>query len=244
MLHLRRVEMPFTPEQEAFRAEARALARPRASPGSSRPLVGRGGPGDEHEVLRGAPRVGAQDGTGRLDVPVLAEGARRPGREPRRAGDLPRGVRAGARARDASATSAKGSSGRRSSSSGPSAQKQRLPPAHRPRRPRCGARDTPSRTPGATWRTCRRARSATATSGSSPGRRFWTSHAQWADWCFVLCRTDAERAASTRASRTCSCRCASRASKCDPSGSLPGRRSSTRCSSTARARRPTTSSAR
>lgn len=52
MLHLRRVEMPFTPEQEAFRTEARRwLAESLA--GEFAPLVGRGGPGDEHEVFEG-----------------------------------------------------------------------------------------------------------------------------------------------------------------------------------------------
>jgi len=48
------------------------------------------------------------------------------------------------------------------------------------------------------------------------GQKIWTSLAQFADWSFVVCRT--EEGAVTAASPTCWCRCARARSRCGPSG--------------------------
>ncbi len=98
----------------------------------------------------------------------------------------------------------------------------------------CGARATPSPTPAPTWPTCRPGRCCptTAPDWLITGQKVWTSLAHWADWCFVVCRTEPGSPAPPgpvvppRAPR------ASRAWTSARSCRSPGRRSSTRSSST------------
>ena len=77
---------------------------------------------------------------------------------------------------------------------GTEAQKKRfLPPIIRGGAS-SGARDTRSRTPAPTWRTCRRRAELDGDEWVITGQKIWTSRRTSADWCFVLCRTDSEGA--------------------------------------------------
>ena len=146
-------------------------------------------PGRRARAVRRALGVGAGARPRRLDRPRLARRVRRPRRDARRAGHLLRGVRARRRA-------GPGRHHRR----GPARADDRAlrhrraeapVPARHPRAaPRSGARATPNPTPAPTSPTCRRAPSATATSGCITGQKVWTSLAHWAQWIFVLCRTN------------------------------------------------------
>ena len=56
--------------------------------------------------------------------------------------------------------------------------------------PSCGARATPSPAPAATWPTSPPPRCSTATQWVINGQKVWTSLAHWAQWCFVVARTE------------------------------------------------------
>ena len=75
------------------------------------------------------------------------------------------------------------------------------------------------------------------------GQKVWTTQGHHADYCFLLAPHRSRGARSTRASRTCWCRCSSPASRCAASPSPTARPSSARCSSPTPAARRTTSSA-
>ncbi len=68
------------------------------------------------------------------------------------------------------------------------------------------------------------------------GQKVWTSLATWSDWCFVVCRTD-PRAPKHRGISYLLCPMRQPGWRCARSCSSRARRSSTRCSSTARGRR-------
>ena len=54
------------------------------------------------------------------------------------------------------------------------------------------------------------------------GQKIWTSAGHLANWIFVLTRTDPDAPPSTRASRSCSCRWTSPASRCGPIKMISG----------------------
>ena len=73
------MDLRFTAEDEAFRAEVRAWLAEHLR-GDFAALRGRGGPGDEHACVDGPAGVGAVPRPRGVDGPRLAEGARRPRR--------------------------------------------------------------------------------------------------------------------------------------------------------------------
>ena len=147
------MDLHFTPEDEAFRAEARGPPRrPPHRRVRRGPRPGR--PRRRARPVRRALGLGAAPGRPRLDLRGLAERARRARPHPAPAGHLVRGVRPGPGARPA-----------RPHRRGPGRAhrhplRRRTPsrhgscPASWPA-PSCGARATPSPTPAATWPTSR-----------------------------------------------------------------------------------------
>ena len=174
----------FTREQEAFRGEVNALpARTRCLP-TGRARTTRSTT-SAYEFGRAVPE---EAGAEALDRARVAEGVRRARAVALGPGDLQRGD--GLRAR-ADRQHRRGRLSRaddhplrhatsRSSSTCPASRRATW----------CGARATASRTPAPTWRRCRRAPCRTATTSSSTDRRSGRSQAHYADWMFVLARTD------------------------------------------------------
>ena len=189
--------------------------------------------------------MGARARRGRLDRPVVARGVRRPGRDAAPAGDLLRGVRAGRRARAGSGIVGEGLLGPTIMHFGTDEQKQRFLPEDRERRGALVPGLLASRTRAPTSRTSRPGPSwSRATgSGSITGQKVWTSLAHWAQWCFVLARTDRERPAHRGISYLL-VPMDQPGIEIRPIVQITGTPSSTRCSSTARARPRITSSAR
>jgi alkylation response protein AidB-like acyl-CoA dehydrogenase len=181
------VEVRFSAEDEAFREEARRWLAESLT-GEFASLVGRGGPGDEHEVFE--PRLAWERKMGRdgwtclswprehggrgaslvQQVIFLEEYARV--RAPGRVGHIGEGL-----------------IGPTIILFGTAAQKRRfLPAIARGEELWCQGYSEPnagSDLANVQTRAVREGDEWVVT-----GQKIWTSHAQWADWCFVLCRTD------------------------------------------------------
>jgi alkylation response protein AidB-like acyl-CoA dehydrogenase len=179
----------FSPEDEAFRGQARQWLK-QSLVGEFAPLVGRGGPGDEHEVFeprhaweRKMGRDGwtclgwAREHGGRgcslvQQVIFLEEYAR--ARAPGRVGHIGEGL-----------------IGPTIALFGTDAQKKRfLPGIVSGEELWCQGYSEPnagSDLANVQTRAVREGGEWVVT-----GQKIWTSHAQWADWCFVLCRTNPE----------------------------------------------------
>jgi alkylation response protein AidB-like acyl-CoA dehydrogenase len=181
------MDLRFTAADEAFRAEARAWLASALS-GEFAPLVGRGGPGDEHEVFE--PRHAwerrmGEDGWTCLSwsrehggrgaslveqVIFLEEYAR--ARAPGRVGHIGEGL-----------------IGPTIGVFGTDAQKKRfLPPIVRGDELWCQGYSEPNA--GSDLANVQTRAIRDGSEWVITGQKIWTSHAQWSDWCFVLCRTN------------------------------------------------------
>ena len=182
------MDLRDNPEDDTFRQEVLPGCATTWSESSPR-SAGAAGPGETYR-LRRAPALGAGARRGRLDVPGLARRVRRPGRVARPAGHLPRGIRAGRGARPGQPHGEE-LLGPTLIAFGSAEQQERFLPAilSRPRavvpgllraqcRLRSGQRPDPAVLVG------RRVRWLIT------GQKVWTSLAHWADWCFVVCRTE------------------------------------------------------
>ena len=187
MLDTMPADQHFSPEDEAFRAEARRwLAASLA--GEFAPLVGRGGPGDEHEVFEGRhawERKMGRDGWTCLgwtkehggrgasltqQVIFLEEYAR--ARAPGRVGHIGEGL-----------------IGPTIALFGTDAQKKRfLPKIVSGEELWCQGYSEPNA--GSDLANVQTRAVREGSEWVVTGQKIWTSHAQWSDWCFVLCRTN------------------------------------------------------
>ncbi len=183
----REVELRLSAEDEAFRLEARRWLAESLT-GEFASLVGRGGPGDEHEVFEGRhawERKMGRDGWTCLGWPrehggrgaslaqqmvFLEEYAR--ARAPGRVGHIGEGL-----------------IGPTLVLFGTDAQKHRfLPPIARGDELWCQGYSEPNA--GSDLASVQTRAVRDGDEWVVTGQKIWTSHAQWADWCFVLCRTD------------------------------------------------------
>ena len=194
---------------------------------------GRGGPGDEHALLRRAARRGsrssARDGWIGLGWPAEYGGR---GATLARAGDLLRGVRARRRAGP-----------RRHHRRGPARPDDRalrhrraeapLPARHPRAATRSGARATPSPNAGSDLANVQTRAVLDGDEWVITGQKVWTSLAHWAQWCFVLAPHRPRRAEAQ--GPLVPARADGPARHRDPADRADhrARRSSTRCSSTA-----------
>ncbi|HEY6463434.1 MAG TPA: acyl-CoA dehydrogenase family protein, partial [Polyangiaceae bacterium] len=182
------MDLTFTPREQAFRAEARQWLAESLT-GRFASLVGRGGPGDEHALLEGRlawERAMGEDGWTCLAWPrehggrgatlieqvvFLEEYAR--ARAPGRVGHIGEGL-----------------IGPTLLLFGTDAQKRRfLPPIARGTEMWCQGYSEPNA--GSDLANVQTRAELVDDEWVVTGQKIWTSHAQWADWCFVLCRTDA-----------------------------------------------------
>ena len=182
-----RMDLRYTPEEDAFRAEARAWLEANVPRRAAAELRHRG-------RLRAAPRVGAQALGGPLVGGVVAGGVRRSRRRLPPLADLRGGVLPGRGAGPGEPERhlpprAHDHGGRHRRAEGA------VPPHHGVERDRLGAgleraqrRLRPRRHP-----LDRRAQRRRRASGSSTGRRSGRHRAVWADWCFGIFRTDPGR---------------------------------------------------
>jgi alkylation response protein AidB-like acyl-CoA dehydrogenase len=180
------VDLRFTPEQEAFRAEARHWLTESLS-GEFAPLVGRGGPGDEDEVFEGRlawerkmgkdgwtclswPKEHGGRGASLVEQVIFLEEYTR-ARAPGRVGHIGEGL-----------------IGPTIVLFGTEAQKKRfLLPIARGEELWCQGYSEPNA--GSDLANVQTRAVREGDEWVITGQKIWTSHAQWADWCFVLCRT-------------------------------------------------------
>lgn len=182
-------DIAFGPEDEAFRLEARRwLAESLTGEFSS--VIGRGGPGDEHEVFE--PRLAWERKMGRDGWTCLGWAREHGGR----AASLTQQVifleeYARARAPGRVGHIGEGLIGPTIALFGTDAQKERfLPAIVRGQELWCQGYSEPnagSDLANVQTRAVREGNDWVVT-----GQKIWTSLAQWSDWCFVLCRTNPE----------------------------------------------------
>ena len=139
--------------------------------------------------LRDPPRLGESAERRTLDRARLAGRVRRAGRVHRPAGHLERGVRA-PDAPGRVGVFGEGLLGPTLIPYGTPTRNAPVPARRSSPAPRCGARATPSPTPA---RDLANVQTRAVLDGDEwviTGQKVWTSLAQWADWCFVVCRTE------------------------------------------------------
>jgi alkylation response protein AidB-like acyl-CoA dehydrogenase len=181
------VDLRFGPEDEAFRDEARRWLAESLT-GEFASLVGRGGPGDEHEVFEGRlawerkmgrdgwtclswPREHGGRGASLVQQVIFLEEYVR-ARAPGRVGHIGEGL-----------------IGPTILLFGTEAQKRRfLPPIVAGEELWCQGYSEPNA--GSDLASVQTRAVRDGDEWVLTGQKIWTSHAQWADWCFVLCRTD------------------------------------------------------
>jgi alkylation response protein AidB-like acyl-CoA dehydrogenase len=181
------VDLRFTPEEEAFRAEARQWLATSLS-GEFAALLGRGGPGDEHEVFEA--RLAWERKMGRDGWTCLSWSREHGGRGASLAQQvifLEEYVRARAPGRVGHI--GEGLIGPTIALFGTDAQKKRfLPPIVRGDEMWCQGYSEPNA--GSDLANVQTRAVRDGDDWIITGQKIWTSHAQWSDWCFVLCRTD------------------------------------------------------
>jgi alkylation response protein AidB-like acyl-CoA dehydrogenase len=179
----------FAPEEEAFRLEARAWLETSLK-GDFASVVGRGGPGDEHEVFE--PRLAWERKMGRDGWTCLGWAKEHGGR----GASLTQQVifleeYARARAPGRVGHIGEGLIGPTIALAGTEAQKKRfLPAIVRGEELWCQGYSEPNA--GSDLANVQTRAVREGAEWVITGQKVWTSHAQWADWCFVLCRTNPE----------------------------------------------------
>ena len=139
--------------------------------------------------VRRARGLGPAPRAARLDLHRLARGVRRPRAAAVPAGDLPRGVRPGQRARARQPPRRGAARPDADRASAPTSRSSASCRRSWPSRS-CGARATPSRAPAPTSPTSPPRPASTATRGSSTARRCGPRSPTSSDWCFVVARTE------------------------------------------------------
>lgn len=182
------MELRFAPEDEAFRLEVRAWLTEHLR-GRFTHLLGRGGPGDEDESMLPARRAWER---------ALADGGWAGIGWPREHGGRDASLEQQviwceeyARARAPGRLSHMGEQLLAPTliAFGTEAQKQRfLPPIRTAEELWCQGYSEPNA--GSDLANVQTYAEQRGGSWVITGQKTWTSHAQWAEWCFVLCRTD------------------------------------------------------